>query len=69
VAPETVANLSTGPEQRAINTPTTQTLRKLVNELSPRRQTLIRMLFTDAPSSYTNVARITGIPLGGIGPT
>jgi DNA-directed RNA polymerase specialized sigma24 family protein len=27
------------------------------------------MLFTDDPCSYDEVARITGIPLGGIGPT
>lgn len=37
--------------------------------MSPRRRALIRMLFTDDPCSYDEVARITGIPLGGIGPT
>jgi len=69
VAAELASDPSPGPEQRAINAHTTQTLRKLIDELSPLRQTLIRMLFTDNPGSYNEVAHITGIPLGGIGPT
>ncbi|MGH3972049.1 MAG: RNA polymerase sigma factor [Pseudonocardiaceae bacterium] len=69
VAPETVSDPSAGPEQRAIDLDTTRTLRKLIDELSPRRRTLIRMLFTDDPCSYDKIARIVGIPLGGIGPT
>jgi RNA polymerase sigma factor (sigma-70 family) len=69
VVPETVSDPSAGPEQRAINTHTTRTLRTFIDELSPRRRTLIRMLFTDNPRSYTTIARITEIPLGGIGPT
>lgn len=67
--PETVADPSADPEQHTIDADTTQTLRKLVNKLSPRRRTLIRMLFTDNPCSYAEVARIAGIPPGGIGPT
>jgi RNA polymerase sigma factor (sigma-70 family) len=66
---ETVSDPSAGPEQHAIDANTTRTLRKLVDELSPRRRTLIRMLFTDNPSSYSKLSRITGIPIGGIGPT
>lgn len=69
VAPDTAADPSAGPEQRAIAADTTRTLRKLVDELSPRRQTLIRMLFTDNPRPYTTIAGVAGIPLGGIGPT
>jgi RNA polymerase sigma factor (sigma-70 family) len=69
VAPETVSDPSAGPEQRAINTHTTRTMCKFIDELSPRRRTLIRMLFTDNPRSYATIARITEIPLGGIGPT
>jgi RNA polymerase sigma factor (sigma-70 family) len=69
VTPETVSDSSVCPEQRAIDANTTQTLRKLIDELSPLRQTLIRMLFTDEPCSYNEIARIAGIPLGGIGPT
>ncbi|MGH3813492.1 MAG: RNA polymerase sigma factor [Pseudonocardiaceae bacterium] len=69
VAPETVSDPSPGPEQRVIDAHTTQTLRKLIDELSPRRRTLIRMLFTCSPCSYSKLSRITGIPIGGIGPT
>jgi RNA polymerase sigma factor (sigma-70 family) len=69
VAPETVSDASAGPEQRAIDANTTRTLQKHIDELSPRRRTLLRMLFTDNPCSYAKAARITGIPPGGIGPT
>jgi RNA polymerase sigma factor (sigma-70 family) len=69
VAPEPVFDPSTGPEQRAINADTAQTLRKLIDELSPCWRTLIRLLFTHNACSYDELARITGIPLGGIGPT
>jgi RNA polymerase sigma factor (sigma-70 family) len=66
---ETVSELSRGPEQRVIDAHITWTLRKLIDELSPRQQLLIRMLFTEDHHSYAEVAHITGIPLGGIGPT
>ncbi len=69
VAAETVSDPSAGPEQRAIDADTTRTLRRLIDELSPRRRTLIRMLFTDDPCSYRKLSRIVGIPIGGIGPT
>jgi RNA polymerase sigma factor (sigma-70 family) len=69
VGPEIVTDPSVDPEQRTIDADTTRTLRKLVDELSPRRRTLIQMLFTDSPCSYAEVARIAGIPTGGIGPT
>ncbi|MGH3900612.1 MAG: RNA polymerase sigma factor [Pseudonocardiaceae bacterium] len=69
VAPETVADLSAGPEQRVIDADTARTLRKLVDELSPRRRTLLRALFTDNPRPYAEVARAVGISPGGIGPT
>jgi RNA polymerase sigma factor (sigma-70 family) len=69
VPPETVSEPSAGPEQRAIEAHTTRTLRKLIDELPPRQRILIRMLFTDDHCSYAEVAHITGIPLGGIGPT
>jgi RNA polymerase sigma factor (sigma-70 family) len=69
VAPETVSEPSAGPEQRVIDAHTTRTLRKLIDELPPLRRTLLRLLFNNDPCSYAEVARITGIPLGGIGPT
>jgi RNA polymerase sigma factor (sigma-70 family) len=58
-----------GPEQRIIDADTTRRLWALVEELSPRQRTLLWALFTDYPRPYTEVARITGIPLGAIGPT
>ena len=69
MVPETVADPSAGPEQRTIDENTAQTLHKLIDELSPRRRALIRMLFTDNPCSYNKISHITGIPPGGIGPT
>jgi RNA polymerase sigma factor (sigma-70 family) len=69
VTPDTVADPSVGPEQHVIDADLVQTLRKLVAELPPRRRTLVRMLFTDHPRSYAEVARSAGIPPGGIGPT
>ncbi len=69
VAPETVADLSVGPEQRVIDAETVRTLRKLVDELSPRRRALLQALFTDNPRPYAELAGAVGIPPGGIGPT
>lgn len=69
VTPDTVADPSVGPEQHVIDADIAQTLRRLVAELSPLRQTLVRMLFTDHPHSYAEVAQSAGIPPGGIGPT
>ncbi|MGH3770289.1 MAG: RNA polymerase sigma factor [Pseudonocardiaceae bacterium] len=69
VEPDRVADPGAGPEQRVIDVHTTRMLRTLIDELPPCRATLIRMLFTDDPRSYADVARITGIPLGGVGPT
>jgi len=69
IASETVPDPSAGPEQRAIDAQTARTLQKLINELPPLRQTLIRMLFTDTPFSYDTIASSAGIPRGGIGPT
>ncbi|MGH3786898.1 MAG: RNA polymerase sigma factor [Pseudonocardiaceae bacterium] len=68
-APETVPEPSVGPEQQVIDAYTTQTLWNLVAELPPRRQTLLRALFTDHPRCYAEVAHTAGIPLGAIGPT
>ncbi len=68
-AADTVADPSVGPEQRVIDADTARTLWKLVEELSPRQRTLLRLLFTDDPRPYTEVARAAGIPPGGIGPT
>ncbi|MCA1693905.1 MAG: sigma-70 family RNA polymerase sigma factor, partial [Actinobacteria bacterium] len=69
MTPETVADPSVGPEQRVIDTDTARTLWNLVAELSPRRRTLLRALFTESSCPYAEVARTAGIPPGAIGPT
>jgi RNA polymerase sigma factor (sigma-70 family) len=66
---DTVADPSVGPEQRVIDADTVRTLRKLVEELTPRQRTLLRLLFTDSTRPYTEIARAAGIPPGAIGPT
>jgi len=66
---DTVSSPSVSPEQRAIDADTARTLLKVIAELSPRRRTLLQMLFTDNPASYAEAARAAGIPSGGIGPT
>lgn len=68
-AVENVADPSVGPEQHVIDMDTVQTLRDLVAELEPRKRTLLQALFADEPAPYAELARITGIPLGSIGPT
>lgn len=68
-AVERMADPSVGPEQYAVDADTARLLWSLVATLSPRRQILLRELFVDSPRPYTEVARNTGIPAGGIGPT
>ena len=65
----TFADPSAGPEQRIIDADTTRILWNLVNELSPRQQTVLRALFAHHPHPYAEVARTAGIQPGGIGPT
>ena len=69
MATETVADHSTTPEQFIADGCTGRLLWQLVDELSPRRRSVLRMLFADDPCPYDAVARITGIPGGAIGPT
>ncbi len=66
---ETIADPFAGPEQLVIDADSTRRLWNFVGELSPRRQTLLRALFTEHSHCYAEVACITGIPSGGIGPT
>jgi RNA polymerase sigma factor (sigma-70 family) len=66
---ETVADPFPGPEQLVVDADATRTLWNFVNELPPQRQTLLRALFTEHPRGYAEVARVTGIPVGGVGPT
>lgn len=66
---KTVADPFVGPEQHTIEADTTRRLWNFISELSPRRQTLLRALFTDDHRPYAEIAHITGIAPGGIGPT
>ena len=66
---EPATDPSTGPEHITIEADTTQWLWQHVDKLPPRRRTLLRALFTDDPPPYAEIATITGIPPGGIGPT
>ncbi|MBV9728077.1 MAG: sigma-70 family RNA polymerase sigma factor [Pseudonocardiales bacterium] len=68
-AAQRAADPSVSPEQHAVDADTAQRLWGLVATLPPRRQTLIRELFVNNPRPYAEVARTTGIPTGGIGPT
>jgi RNA polymerase sigma factor (sigma-70 family) len=66
---EIIPESSGGPEQHVVDADTSRWLWKLVDELSPRRRILLRELFTEYPRPYTDVADVTGVPPGGIGPT
>ena len=67
--PTTLADPSRDPEQRAIDADTARALWALVGQLPPRQRTLLRTIFTDQPRPYAEIARITGIMPGAIGPT
>jgi RNA polymerase sigma factor (sigma-70 family) len=60
---------SSSPEQRVLAAETGLVLRSLVAQLPVRGQTLVQALFDDNPQPYVEIARITGIPQGSMGPT
>ncbi|MDQ4021838.1 MAG: sigma-70 family RNA polymerase sigma factor [Actinomycetota bacterium] len=69
---DNVTDPAVDPEQGAIDAETARAMRTvwdLVDKLPPLQRTLLRALFTDNPRPYTEVARTTGLPPGGIGPT
>jgi RNA polymerase sigma factor (sigma-70 family) len=66
---EAASDPSTGPEHITIEAETTRSLWEHVDELPPRRRTVLRALFTDNPQPYSHIATTTRIPPGGIGPT
>ena len=43
--------------------------RNATGQLPTRPRTLVLALFGDEPKSYTELSRITGIPVGAVGPT
>jgi RNA polymerase sigma factor (sigma-70 family) len=58
-----------GPEQRAVEIDTARAVGRLVAQLSPTRQVLVRALFADDARPYAEVARCIGVPVGSIGPS
>ena len=63
---DTVVDPLPGPEQLVVDADVTRTLWNFVSDLPPRRQCLLRALFTEQPHDYAELARITGIPVGGV---
>lgn len=66
---ESIVDPSANAEQRSIDAEAARTLWNLISELPPRQQAVLRALFSHHPHSYAEVARITGITPGAIGPT
>ena len=64
-----LADPARGPERRALDADTARALWTLIEQLSPRQQTLLRALLTDHSRTYADITRTTGIPIGAIGPT
>jgi RNA polymerase sigma factor (sigma-70 family) len=64
-----VADPSADPEQSFLAAETVLTLRSLVAELPNRGRVLLQALFSDNPRPYAEIARITRIPVGSLGPT
>jgi RNA polymerase sigma factor (sigma-70 family) len=56
-------------EQTVVDADTVRRLRRLVATLPPRSAVLLTELFRDEPPGYAELARLTGIPIGSIGPT
>jgi DNA-directed RNA polymerase specialized sigma24 family protein len=69
VAWENTTDAGVGPEQHALDAETARILRGLVADLPAHQRTLVQALFAEDPRPYAEVARTTGIPIGGIGPT
>ena len=56
-------------EQTVVDADTVRRLRDLLITLPPRSALLLTELFRDEPPGYAELARLTGIPIGSIGPT
>jgi len=56
-------------EQRVIDADEAAHLWNVVTLLPPRGRAVVKALFTDEKIPYAEVARVTGIPVGSLGPT
>ena len=59
----------TGPEEAAVDADLARLLWAAVDRLPPARRDLVRALFAQDTRPYAEISRLTGIPVGGIGPT
>lgn len=58
-----------GPEDATVAADVARRLWRAVAALPPARRELVRALFAQPGASYAEIARATGMPVGGIGPT
>lgn len=58
-----------GPEAVVLDAETRRAVAAAVAELADRRRRLVHALFDGQERSYAEVAQMTGMPMGGIGPT
>jgi RNA polymerase sigma factor (sigma-70 family) len=56
-------------EDQVVDADTVSRLWKIVAALPPRGRTIMMELFADDPRPYAEVARVTGIPIGSLGPS
>jgi RNA polymerase sigma factor (sigma-70 family) len=66
---DALATPEPGVEERVVDADTVERLWKIVAELPPRGRTIMRELFAEEPRPYSEVARVTGIPIGSLGPS
>ena len=62
-------DVSDQPAESMLRTAESAELWRAFSELPPRSQSLLRLLFADPQPSYQEIAKLTGMPLGSIGPT
>jgi RNA polymerase sigma factor (sigma-70 family) len=68
-APEPPDAAVAGPEAVVLASERSELLWRALSALPPRCQRLLRILMSDPPPSYHEVAAALGIPIGSIGPT
>jgi RNA polymerase sigma factor (sigma-70 family) len=63
------AGIAAAPEVRLLTRERHAAVRGAVTALPPRDRALLRLLYSDAEPSYTEISRTLGMPIGSIGPT
>lgn len=67
--PQAADEAAPQPEQRVIDADTAAILWRAIDRLLAAQRMLMRGLYSDNPVSYADFARVTGRPIGSIGPT